>query len=147
MQKKPPKSFIDLISIVLTALILVFLTIFAVNTIKIRSRDAQRVADLNNIKGSIEQKMKLDKSIPLSGYGNLKNALGMLSGQLSQDPINSGASKYYYISKNNSFVLLAKMETSNLSAKTDNGKYNKKPLYYEIGYGPNWQKLIPDNLK
>lgn len=121
------------------------ITIYSVNLINARSRDAKRISDLSSLKSALNQHFKMNKSFPKSGYEKLD--LGMLYRQKPTDPLNHNKFKYCYFSEGESFALLARMEKPNYLARNDNGKYNQIPLYYEIGSGKNWQSLIPNNLK
>ena len=148
-QKKPQKqnsTIFNILFLVVILAILSGLTVYSLNLLKVRSRDAARINDLSSLKSAIDQNFKMRKQYPTGDYNNLKS-LGIYIRELPQDPLNSGDYKYKYISTGTTFVLFAKIEQKNAYAAKDSGKYNKTPLYYEIGAGENWQKLIPNGLK
>lgn len=132
----------NIILAVIVLAILGILTYYSLNLLKIRSRDAQRVSDLAMLKSSVEQKFKMEKALPASGYDKLN--LGIFMREMPKDPLNNKDYKYKYISNGISFVFYDKMEKGNFEAQNDSGKYKN---YYEAGYGKDWQKLVPDNLK
>jgi hypothetical protein len=138
MKKNAPQILI--IAIVLGSL--AFVNMKSLDFIKKRTRDTRRISDLSSVNGALIQYFKLYKSYPqVEKYQDLKKMVMLAA--FPQDPLNF---KYLYFSDGQNCVILAKMESSSGYARDDKGKYNKKPLYYEIGLGSNWQKLIPDKL-
>lgn len=153
MKKIAPKksqiqnsAIFNIVFLIIVLSILSGLTIYSLNLLKVRSRDAKRVSDLSSLKASIDQSFTTKKQYPDGDFNNLKS-LGIFIRELPIDPLNSGQYTYKYISTSTSYVLYVKMESKNNYAAKDRGKYNKKPLYYEIGSGQNWQSLLPNNLK
>ncbi len=147
MKKNLNFTLTDLIFIIIIFSILALISYHSINYLKIRSRDAKRVSDLQLVSSVINQQSENTKVYPQSNYNDLKNRLGFLLKELPKDPINNNHFNYKYYSNGTSYVLVSKLEGKNNSAINDGGKYNSKPLYYEIGSGPNWTSLIPKNLK
>lgn len=133
--------------------ILAGMVTYGINTVRTRSRDSQRVTELNRVKGALTQYYTVMKQYPTTDdYPTMVNELkskGVLS-EAPVDPINSPTYKYLYKSVDtdkDTFELWAKMETNNNHAVNDGGNHNTPPdnLYYEIGAGDNWQSLFPVN--
>lgn len=137
---------IEAVVTLLIIALLSILTYYAINLVQHRSRDTQRISDLNAAKHALISYYKFTRTLPKDSFEGLKKYPELFIKEISTDPLNRDSYKYYYKSDGQAFVLYAKMELDNKKAQSDGGVYNHKPLYYEVGYGNNWQKLIPKNL-
>lgn len=138
--------FYEIIFTVIIISVLSYITYYVIILVRLRSRDTQRIADLNRLQKAAVERIKVSGAIPQGDYLKLKPVFSNFLNNFPQDPLNRDQNKYVYLANKKNFVFYVKMESANINAKNDSGKYNSQPLYYETGYGPDWQKLIPANL-
>ncbi len=117
--------------------ILAGITLYAVNTVRVRSRDNQRITDLNRVQAAIVQYFTVNKTYPTGAYSNLDGTNMLVPTYLPSLPSDPTGGTYYYNADVDNFALWAKMEADNGKAKNVNDKGNCDN-YYETGVGDDW---------